>query len=123
MLERLCVRHFRGFEDLEVDQLRRINLVAGRNDAGKSTLLEAIFLLGSAGNPQLAANTHVTRFQGVGITGRESMAETFWKPLFFALDTDGAISISGRHSAISSSILGWTGTSRRRYRAARQPVR
>ena len=105
MLERLCVRHFRGFENLEVDQLRRINLVAGRNDAGKSTLLEAIFLLGSAGNPQLAVNTQVTRYSGVGITVRESMAEAFWRPLFFTLDTDGAISISGRHSAIGNLEL------------------
>ena len=38
MLERLRVRNFRGFENLGVDRLRRINLVAGRNDTGKSTL-------------------------------------------------------------------------------------
>lgn len=111
MLERLRVRHFRGFEDLEVDRLRRINLVAGRNDAGKSTLLEAILLLGSAGNPQQAVNPHVTRFPGVGLTARESMAETlwmaetFWRPLFFALNTDDAISISGRHSTIGDLEL------------------
>ena len=105
MLERLCIRHFRGFENLEVDQLRRINLVAGRNDAGKSTLLEAIFLLGSAANPQLAVNPYVTRYSGVEVSVRESMAETFWKPLFFELDTDGAISISGRHSTIGDLEL------------------
>ena len=105
MLERLRVRRFRGFESLEVDRLRRINLVAGRNDAGKSTLLEAIFLLGSAANPQLAVNPYVTRYPGVEISVRESMAETFWRPLFFTLDTDGAISISGRHSTIGDLEL------------------
>ena len=65
MLEQLRVRRFRGFEDLEVDRLRRINLIAGRNDTGKSTLLEAIFLLGSAANPQQAVNSHVVRSRGV----------------------------------------------------------
>ena len=105
MLERLHVRKFRGFEDLKVDRLRRINLVAGRNDTGKSTLLEAIFLLGSAANPQLAVNTYVVRSKGVEIAGRESMAETFWRPLFFALDTGGAISISGKHSLIGNLEL------------------
>ena len=76
MLERLRVRNFRGFENLGVDRLRRINLVAGRNDTGKSTLLEAIFLLGSAANPRLAVNSYVVRSKGVELAGRESMAET-----------------------------------------------
>jgi len=105
LLEQLRVRHFRGFEDLEVDRLRRINLIAGRNDTGKSTLLEAIFLLGSAANPQQAVNSHVVRSRGVEITVREAMAETFWMPLFFALNTDSAIAISGRHSVIGELEL------------------
>ena len=105
MLERLRIRNFRGFKDLGVDGLRRINLVTGRNDTGKSTLLEAIFLLGSAANPQGAVNTYVVRSKGVELTGRESMAETFWTPLFFALNTGGAISISGRHSRIGNLEL------------------
>ena len=105
MLEQLCVRNFRGFEDLGVDRLRRINLVAGRNDTGKSTLLEAIFLLGSAADPRLAVNAYVVRSKGVELAGRESMAETFWKPLFFALNTAGAIKISGRHSLIGDLEL------------------
>lgn len=105
MLEQLRVRHFRGFEDLEVDRLRRINLIAGRNDTGKSTLLEAIFLLGSAANPQQAVNSHVVRSRGVEITGREAMAETFWMPLFFGLNTDSAIAISGRHSVLGELEL------------------
>ena len=105
MLEQLRVRHFRGFEDLEVDRLRRINLIAGRNDTGKSTLLEAIFLLGSAANPQQAVNSHVVRSRGVEITGREAMAETFWLPLFFTPNTDSAIAISGRHSVLGELKL------------------
>lgn len=105
MLERLRVRNFRGFEDLRVDRLHRINLIAGRNDTGKSTLLEAIYLLGSAANPEQAVNSHVVRSRGVEIAGREAMAETFWIPLFFALNTDDAIAISGRHSRLGDLDL------------------
>ena len=105
MLERLRVRNFRGFKDLEVDPLCRINLVAGRNDTGKSTLLEAIFLLGSAVNPRLAVNDHVMRSKDVHVAGPASMTETLWKPLFFALDTDGPIEIAGRHSSIGCMSL------------------
>lgn len=105
MLERLSVRNFRGFKELEVDRLCRINLVTGRNDTGKSTLLEAIFLLGSAVNPRLAVNEHVMRSEGVHVAGPASMAETLWKPLFFELHTDGPIEIAGRHSSIGSMSL------------------
>ncbi len=51
MLERLHVRKFRGLHDLKVKGLGRVNVVAGRNNAGKTTLLEAIFLLTGAANP------------------------------------------------------------------------
>ena len=69
MLEQLHVRNFRGFKDLRIDSLHRINLIAGRNDTGKSTLLEAIFLLASAANPPLAVNVHVVRSEGVTVAG------------------------------------------------------
>ena len=105
MLERLHVRNFRGFEDLEVDRLSRINLFAGRNDTGKSTLLEAIFLLGSAADPRLAFNEHMLRSEGVQVTGPASMADTLWKPLFFELHTDGPIEITGYDSSIGRMSL------------------
>ncbi|MXZ72406.1 MAG: AAA family ATPase [Acidobacteria bacterium] len=105
MLERLHIRNFRGFRDLRVDPLHRINLIAGRNDTGKSTLLEAIYLLGSAADPQLAVNEHVMRSEGVTVAGPTSMAETIWKPLFFELRTDGPTEIAGRHSSIGSMSL------------------
>ena len=37
------VQNFRGFKDLRLDDLARVNLIAGKNNTGKSALLEAIF--------------------------------------------------------------------------------
>ena len=37
------VKNFRGFDDLRLNDLARINLVAGKNNTGKTALLEAIF--------------------------------------------------------------------------------
>ena len=45
LLNRLQIKGFRGFEDLKVEDLRQVNLVIGRNNAGKTSLLEAIYLL------------------------------------------------------------------------------
>ena len=61
MLKHLKIRNFRIFKALEIDRLGRINLIAGKNNAGKTSLLEAVFLLAGAGNAQMAINTHVIR--------------------------------------------------------------
>ena len=43
MLERLHIRNYRVFKDLKIDNLSRINLIAGKNNSGKTSLLETIF--------------------------------------------------------------------------------
>ena len=42
MINKLHVSQFRSFEDLSIGGFGRVNLITGRNNAGKSTLLEAI---------------------------------------------------------------------------------
>jgi len=44
VIRKLVVRNFRGFEKLDLDGLRRVNLIVGKNNCGKTSLLEAIFL-------------------------------------------------------------------------------
>ena len=61
MLERLRVRNFRGLNDVTVDKLSHINLVTGRNNAGKTTLIEAVLLLVGAANARMAFSPHVIR--------------------------------------------------------------
>lgn len=43
MYKSFRVQNFRGFKDLQLDDLARVNLIAGKNNTGKSALLEAIF--------------------------------------------------------------------------------
>ena len=45
MLKSLKISNFKMFDNFEIDDLSLINLVSGKNNVGKSTLLEAIFLL------------------------------------------------------------------------------
>jgi hypothetical protein len=47
MLDSFLVRNFRLFEDLRIDRLRQINLFVGKNNSGKSCLLEALQLYAS----------------------------------------------------------------------------
>lgn len=49
MLESLKIQGFRCFDHFEIDDLTRVNLIVGRNNSGKSVLLEAIEALRLAG--------------------------------------------------------------------------
>jgi predicted ATP-dependent endonuclease of OLD family len=45
MLEQIHLQNFRGFESLELTGLRRVNLIVGRNNTGKTSVLEGLHLL------------------------------------------------------------------------------
>jgi predicted ATPase len=45
MLNDLHIANFRGFEDLNLQGLGRVNLIVGKNNTGKTSLLEAVTLL------------------------------------------------------------------------------
>jgi ABC-type cobalamin/Fe3+-siderophores transport system ATPase subunit len=47
MLKSFQISNFRLFQHLEVERLNRVNLIVGRNNAGKSTFLEAVELYAS----------------------------------------------------------------------------
>lgn len=47
MLDSLKISNFRCFDNLEISSLGRVNLIVGKNNTGKSTLLEAIHVLAS----------------------------------------------------------------------------
>lgn len=49
MLDSLHIKNFRCFEDLTIPSLGRVNLIVGKNNSGKSTLLEAIMLFAQRG--------------------------------------------------------------------------
>jgi len=45
MFQTLRIVNFRGFTNLKLDDLSRVNLVVGKNNTGKTSLLEAVTLL------------------------------------------------------------------------------
>ena len=104
MLKQLHVRNLRGLRDLAIKKLGRVNLVAGKNNVGKTTLLEAIFLLGSGGDCRLALNRHVVRLEPTTDVPT-SISETVWASFFFGLETDSRVTVSGCHSLVGNMEL------------------
>lgn len=53
VLPNLEIRGFRGFRKLEVEPLGRVNLIVGRNNVGKTSVLEALRLYATPGSPSV----------------------------------------------------------------------
>ncbi len=92
MYSRISIKNFRGIGSLEVDGIRRINLIVGRNNSGKTSFLEALFLLGGATNPQSPTSLGQLRGQRWGGTPPDPV----WRPLFRNLDPRTPIEIMGQ---------------------------
>lgn len=50
MIEKLNIENFMLFKKLEIPTLKRVNLIGGRNNSGKTALLEALRILASSGD-------------------------------------------------------------------------
>lgn len=57
VLDSLEISGFRAFDQLEIDHLGRVNLIVGKNNVGKSCLLEALRLYAHRGAPQTLLRT------------------------------------------------------------------
>ena len=77
MLETLRLYRFRGFEAYELTDLTRVNLLVGKNNCGKTSILEGIHLLVTGGNP-LVLRQSANRRGEVSETGNAPGRE--WGP-------------------------------------------
>ena len=64
MFKTLALRGFRGFESYKLTDLAPVNLIAGKNNCGKTSVLEAVQLLASDGHT--AALSEIVRRRRAG---------------------------------------------------------
>jgi predicted ATP-dependent endonuclease of OLD family len=94
MINQIEIKNYKCFEHLHVSHCGQINLIVGDNGAGKTALLEAIFMaLGMA-------SEMVLRFrQARGLDGSfkgtpRNIEDTIWRDYFYNLDLSRSISIT-----------------------------
>lgn len=97
MLERISIKNFRILKDLDLTDLHRINLVAGLNGSGKTSLLEATFLLTEGGNPRSFLNTDIIRAPSTDDDRIAVSTDKPWKEIFSELNWSKPIKITGHH--------------------------
>ncbi len=61
MLHSFTIQNFRCFPHLTIQPLKQVNLIGGKNNVGKTSLLEAIVIFFHPNNPQILLNLNVTR--------------------------------------------------------------
>jgi AAA15 family ATPase/GTPase len=81
------VKNFRGFEKLTIESLERVNLIAGKNNVGKTALLEALWIHHGAINPDLGLR--VDSFRGINVVEPEN----FMSNLFFRFNRELVIEL------------------------------
>lgn len=81
MFTKFTAENFRGFRHTTVEPLERVNLIAGVNGAGKTAMLEALFLHVGPGNPELAIRVNSFR----GIEPFTPDASQMWPILFHGM--------------------------------------
>ncbi len=90
MYTRFEIVNFRGFDHLMLDPLARVNLIAGKNNVGKTALLEALFLHIGAHNPELPLRVNAIR----GIERFPLQPDEVWGWFFYDKRTDRSIQSS-----------------------------
>jgi len=86
MYETIEFSNFRSIKSLKIENLKRINLFVGKNNCGKTSILEGLFLLSGASNPNSVATPNILR-------GYKPIDKTFWEILFSDLDVSKNINL------------------------------
>ena len=108
----LSIKGFRGFHDLHIPKLGRVTLITGKNNVGKSSLLEALRLYAGNASPDILDEILESREENAW--GEGAAGFTNPNPLFYGFpsiedDVDG-LSIStcaGDHSGKLTMRFEW----------------
>ncbi len=130
MLKGLTIKNYRIFEEFELPNLGRVNLIVGMNNSGKSTLLEAIHLLTS--DDVRASLLHIMDERGEFVSGtndfdvrRARLGGYQTSQIFHArlVDPDNLVSISStRGTNITLEIAVQEGNIRKGVRVQQQTL-
>jgi hypothetical protein len=104
MLDSLLINNFRLLENFEVSRLGRINLIVGKNNTGKSTVLEALRIYAGNGQRELLDSISAEHDEKYRVKETERAEldsplpfQDFFTGRCFPADDDTAIQIGSSH--------------------------
>lgn len=99
MIENLKFENFRGFDRLELSDIKPLTLISGKNNVGKSSILEGIFLLFDHIAPESFAKINQFRRMPV-ISGSVNL----WESAFYQMNTARPLRISMTADGIGTAL-------------------
>ncbi len=94
MIDKIKINNFRCYGDTQISGFKRINLIGGLNNSGKTVLLEAILLNASPTTQHIAM---LKQLRGEDMDTKE-LPEYSWDNFFINQDKTQSISITTSHS-------------------------
>ncbi len=102
---RLVIDHFRGLRRLEIPDLAPVTLLSGRNNTGKTAVLEALFLHACGPRAAQFALTGLRPFRGAGFINIEISSDSSpWDSLFYDRDIKRPIRITGNVNEVETTV-------------------
>lgn len=99
MLGELSIKNFRGIQNLVIEDMRRLVLLSGNNNVGKSSVLEAVFFMMDHLSPD--SFNRMNAFRGLNnLTNGVGL----WEPLFYQMDPNNSIQIRARRGNDNLSL-------------------
>jgi AAA15 family ATPase/GTPase len=102
MIKNIEINNFRCFENTKIADFEKINLIGGKNNAGKTALLEAL-LLNDSPQAQSAVTLQNIRRQSKEIL--KSIPNRAWDNLFFNQNKDQKIELISENNAGSKRYI------------------
>jgi AAA15 family ATPase/GTPase len=110
MLNSLEIRNYRNLKHLKIDKLGRVNLIVGKNNTGKSSVLEAVSIFGAKVEINTISNILDRRQENcLEDDGTDIMSfyiHVFLKNIFTNQNTDSIIHIGDDNHYVELALIG-----------------
>ena len=99
------IKNFRSFDNLKLDNLARVNLISGKNNVGKTALLEALFIY--CGSYDLGLLLTVNNLRGIERFRYDfsNSTQTIWDSFFNGFDNKNQIELTGNHKSFNRHTM------------------
>jgi len=90
MITELKISNFKQLKNIELNNITQISIIGGKNNTGKTTLLEALFMFYDRANPEVT----IRPFRWRGVDQIDMSPSGIWAPIFYAYDMSKPINIA-----------------------------
>lgn len=99
MFTKIKFENFRGFKQLELNELAPITLISGKNNSGKSSILEGLFLF--IDHTSLESFPKINSFRAMPVAPNSTK---LWESFFYMQNVESAIGIEAEYNNKNATL-------------------